>query len=289
MVRFGIHAFVWTGTWNTETGNAAIRATAQAGFHFIEIPLLDPATFDAASHRAVLQEVGLGATCSLALPPALHLPANPQGAKAFLLRALEQADAVGSRYLTGCTAYSLGVLTGRPPTLAERQLVVDVLGEVCAHARTLGMTVGLEACNRYETYLYNTLEDTRETILAIGAPNLKLHADTYHMNIEEKGFRIPLEASADVLDYVHMSESDRGLVGTGTVIWDQVWDGLKRANFDGSLVLESFAEINPQLAAATCLWRAPQHDSLTLAHEGLNFLHEGARRSGLVAERTELA
>lgn len=286
MIRFGIHAFVWNGTWTTETGNAAIRASAREGFDLIEIPLLDPDAFDAASHRATLRAEGLEATCSLALPAPLHLPANPQGAQAFLLRALEQVEAVGSRYLGGCTAYSLGTLTGRPPTPEERQTVVEVLGVVTEEARRRGVTVALEACNRYETYLYNTLEDTRETILAVGAPNLRLHADTYHMNIEENGFVTPFERTADVLGYVHMSESHRGLVGSGTVNWDQVWEGLRRANFGGDLVLESFAEINPELAAATCLWRAPQHDSQTLAREGLKFLREGAGRVGLTLAST---
>lgn len=283
MVKVGIHAFVWTGNWTTETGNAAIRSTAREGFDHIEIPLLDPDTFDAASHRRALEAEGLAATCSLVLPRALHLPANPRGAREFLGRALEKADALGSRYLCGCIGYSLGTLTGGPPTPEERGAVVEVLGEVALEARGLGITLALEACNRYETYLYNTLEDTRETVLAVGAPNLKLHADTYHMNIEENGFVTPFERTADVLDYVHMSESHRGLVGTGTVIWDQVWEGLRRAQFDGYLVLESFAEINPQLAAATCLWRLPQHDSATLAREGLRFLREGVRRSGLGA------
>ena len=281
MIKLGIHAFVWNGTWTTETGNQAIRATAREGFDLIEIPLLDPDTFDAASHRRTLQEEQLEATCSLVLPAPLHLPSNPSGAQDFLLRALDKVEAVGSHYLGGCIGYSLGTLTGQPPTAAERQAVIDVLGAVAASAQTRGVTLALEACNRYETYMYNTLEDTRATILAVGAPNLKLHADTYHMNIEENGFITPFERSADVLDYVHMSESHRGLVGSGTVNWDQVWEGLRRANFSGYLALESFAEINPQLAAATCLWRSPQHDSLTLAREGVAFLREGAKRAGL--------
>lgn len=281
MPEFGVHAFVWTGEWTTERGNAAIEASAREGFDFIEIPLLDPDAFDAASHRRALNAAGLRATCSLALPARLHLPAHPREANAFLRRALERTDQVGARTLAGCLAYALGELTGAPPTPAERATVVDVLGEVAEVARGYDITLALEACNRYETYLYNTLADTRDTIRAVGAPNLKLHADTYHMNIEEEGFSGPFRACADVLGYVHMSESHRGLVGSGTVVWDDVWRGLKDSQFGGPLVLESFAAINPALAAATCLWRAPKHDSLTLAREGLRFLREGARRHGL--------
>jgi D-psicose/D-tagatose/L-ribulose 3-epimerase len=281
MPTFGVHAFTFVGDWNTETGNYAIDQAGRIGFDMIEMPLLRPAEFNAASHRSALKKAKIGATCSLALPKAVHMPHHPEEAHKFMLAAIEQTEAVGSHYLAGCIAYSLGVLTGAPPTTEERQTVVDVLKSLCADAKARGITLALEACNRYETYMYNTLADTRAAIKAVGAPNLKLHADTYHMNIEEENFTQPFVETADVLDYIHMSESHRGMVGTGTVKWKQVFRGLAQINFKGYLVLESFAAINPDLAAATCLWRAPKHDGPTLAKEGLKFLKKGAKRAGL--------
>jgi D-psicose/D-tagatose/L-ribulose 3-epimerase len=276
MPRFGVHAFVFIGEWNTDSGNYAIEQAAKAGYAFIEVPMLKPAEFDANSHRSALKRAGIYATCSLALPRHLHLPHHPEEAHAFLVEALTAVEALGSHYLGGCIAYSLGVLTGVPPTQAERDTVVQVLRSIAAEAKARGITLALEPCNRYETYLYNTLEDTRETILAVGVDNLQLHADTYHMNIEEEGFYQPIVRAADVLDYVHMSESHRGLLGTGTVNWGEVWRGLADAKFSGSLVLESFAAINPDLAAATCLWRPPRQPSDVLARESLAFLQQGA-------------
>lgn len=209
------------------------------------------------------------------------MPHAPEKARAFLISALDEVEKLGSQYLGGCIGYSLGTLTGEPPTAAERQTVIDVLKDIAAEAAKRDIMLALEACNRYETYLYNSLADTRETVIAVGADNLKLHADTYHMNIEEEGFYNPLVNTADVLDYIHMSESHRGLVGSGTVNWDEVWRGLKDANFTGKLVLESFAAINPDLAAATCLWRPPNEGSDRIAREGLAFLKEGATSHGL--------
>lgn len=281
MVQYGAHAFVWIGDWTTDAGNHAIASAGKAGFDFIEIALLKPAQFDAASHREALKKAGISATCSLALPKDAHMPHYPERAHQFLISALEQVEKLGCHYLAGCIGYSLGALTGKPPTAEERQTIIDVLKEVAADAKKRGITLALEACNRYETYLYNTLHDTRETILAIGADNLKLHADTYHMNIEEEGFYNALVNTADVLDYIHMSESHRGLVGSGTVNWEQVWQGLADAKFTGKLVLESFAAINPDIAAATCLWRPTNHPSEVLAAEGLKFLKAGAEKYGL--------
>lgn len=281
MIRYGAHAFVWIGDWTAKAGDDTIRRAAETGFDLLEIPLLDPETFDAKRHRRVLQETGLEAAVSLALPRELHLPDHPEGAKRFLRRVLDHMEELGSTYLAGCLGYALGRLTGAPPTADERLRIVEGLRDVAEDARGRGITLALEACNRYETHLYNTLHDTREAVLAIGAPNMQLHADTYHMNIEEEGFYTPLVEAADVLGHVHMSESHRGLVGSGTVAWDEVFRGLKDARFAGNLVLESFAAINPTIAAATCLWRPTNQPPEVLATRGLAFLQEGAARHGL--------
>jgi len=282
MPQYGAHAFVWIGEWNTDNGNTAIAQAAATGFDFIEIPLLKPNEFDATSHKAALAKAGIFATCSLALPKDAHMPDEPEKSREFLVSALGEVEKLGSQYLGGCIAYSLGILTGLPPSQAERDTVVEVLRDVAAEAKKRGITLALEACNRYETYLYNSLCDTRDTILAVGADNLKLHADTYHMNIEEDNFYQPLVDTADVLDYIHMSESHRGLLGSGTVHWDQVWRGLADADFKGKLVLESFAAINPELAVATCLWRPPSQGSEVLATKGLAFLKLGAEKHKLI-------
>lgn len=281
MPKYGAHAFLWIGEWTTESGNQAIAAAGELGFDFIEIPLLRPQEFDAASHKKALADAGIEATASLALPRDAHMPHQPERAKQFLISALDELEPLGSIYLCGCIAYSLGTFTGKPPTDAERQVVIDVLGEVTEEAKKRGITLGLEVVNRYETYMYNTLADGRDTIKAVGADNLQLHADTYHMNIEEEGFYKPLVECGDVLGYIHMSESHRGLVGSGTVNWDEVFRGLADAKYTGPLVLESFAAINPDLAAATCLWHPPNQSPTVLASEGLKILRAGAERVGL--------
>jgi D-psicose/D-tagatose/L-ribulose 3-epimerase len=281
MIELGAHAFVWIGAWDTESGNQTIRDAARAGVGFLEIPLLNPYKFDAASHRRVLQAEGLGATCSLGLPAHAHLPAHPHEATQFLEKALEQTAAVGADSLCGCIGYSLGTFTGVAPTAAERQAVLDVLGSLNEKARSMGVRLGLEAVNRYETYLYNTLSDTAETVRQI--PGMFLHADTYHMNIEEEGMYQPFLDTADVLGYIHMSESHRGLLGTGTVDWNQVFQALATIGYRGRLVLESFAAINPDLAASTCLWRPPRHNGAQLAQGGLALLRQKAQQYGLTS------
>lgn len=281
MPKYGAHAFLWIDEWTIEKGNQAIAAAGDLGFDFIEIPLLRPEEFDPAAHKKALTDARLETTASLVLPEWAHMPEEPEKAKQFLIAALDKLEAVGGTYLCGCIAFALGKFTGAPPTKNERQTVIDTLGEVALEARKRGMRLGFEVVNRYESYMYNSLADARETILAIGMDNLELHADTYHMNIEEEGFYKPLVESADVLGYMHMSESHRGLIGSGTIDWSEVFRGLADAHYTGPLVLESFATINPDLIAATKLWRAPAQPPTVLAREGLKFLQEHAKQYGL--------
>jgi D-psicose/D-tagatose/L-ribulose 3-epimerase len=84
-----------------------------------------------------------------------------------------------------------------------------------------------------------------------------------------------------VLGYIHMSESHRGRLGTGTVNWDEVFRGLADAHYKGPLVLEAFTSINPELIAATRMWRPANAAPTVIAGDGLAFMQEGARRVGL--------
>jgi len=281
MPTFGAHAFIWVGDWTSESGGDAIAAAGRAGVDVIEIPMLRPERFDAALTRRQLDAAGLGAICSLVLPPEAHLPERPDAARAFLRRALDQVAGIGATFLGGVLFAHLGRLTGAPPTGAERAECARVLRDVANYAKGLGVTLGLEPVNRYETYLYNTIGDTMELIAAIGADNVTIHADTYHMNIEEAGFRQAFEAAGSRLGCVHCSESDRGVPGHGNVHWDEVFGGLRAIDYRGPLVLESFAAINPDLAGATCMWRRPSYTSDQLVREGMAFLRERATAAGL--------
>jgi D-psicose/D-tagatose/L-ribulose 3-epimerase len=281
MPKYGAHAFVWIDEWTTEKGNYAIATASQQGYDFIEIPLLKPHEFEAEVHKQALARASIYATASLVLPDDAHMPAQPKRAKEFLTSALDKLEALGGDYLCGCIAYALGLFTGAPPTDAERQTVIEVLGDVAADAKKRGITLGLEAVNRHEGYVFTSLADTRAAIKAIGADNIQLHADTYHMNIEEEGFYRPLVECADLLGYIHISESHRGRLGTGTVNWDEVFRGLADAHYNGPLVLEAFTSINPELIAATRMWRPPKDAPTVIAYEGLVFMQQGARRVGL--------
>jgi len=148
-------------------------------------------------------------------------------------------------------------------------------------ASEYGISLGIEALNRYETYLNNTAEQLAEMIDRIDEPNVFAHLDSYHMNIEEKGFRAPIELLGDRLAYVHLSESDRGTPGTGNVNWDDLFAGLQTIGYDGRLTMESFVAVNEAIIGATAIWRPVVGDPDELIRDGLAFLRRKCEDYGL--------
>src|SRR5687767_13135580 len=263
---FGAHAFIWAGEWTPEGAERVISGAADAGLDFVEIPLLDPGSIDVEHTRSLLERYGLGCSCSLGLPPEDHLPSNPEGARRFLDLAVETTAALGSPMLTGCLYTHVGTLTGKPPENAEIELVVRILKKAARRAVGYGVELGVEAINRYETYLVN----------------LASQAGGLLDQIEEKGFYEPIVSLGSRLGYIHLSESDRGTPGTANVHWDKVFRGLGEIDYDGALAMESFAAVNEALIGATALWRDVVGDPDALVRDGLAFLRARGKEYGVL-------
>jgi D-psicose/D-tagatose/L-ribulose 3-epimerase len=282
MVRFGMHSSLWAARWTPDAAEKIIPEAARHGLDVIEIALLAPETIDVEHSRNVLAAHGIAPTCSLGLPEAVTAPLYPDKAEAFLMRALEVAHALGSNTLSGVTYATIGYTSGSPPTEQEYANIARALRPVARRAAEHGMTLGLEPCNRYETHLVNTAEQAVRLIERIGEPNVMIHLDTYHMNIEEKGFAHGIRAAGKHLRYIHLSESDRGVPGTGTVDWDATFKALAETGFDGDMVIESFVTLPPEIARALSVWRPVADSAEQVLREGVPFLRDFARRHGLL-------
>jgi D-psicose/D-tagatose/L-ribulose 3-epimerase len=282
MKGFGVHTSMWTMSWDADGAARAIAAAKASGMDFIEIALLDPASTDAALGRRLLEEAELPAVCSLGLPEAVWASRNPEGAVDFLRLAIEKAAGLGAEALTGVTYGGIGERSGLPPTERELDNVARALGEAAAIARSHGLLFGIEPVNRYETHLINTAAQGVQMIERIGAGNMFLHLDTYHMNIEEKGAGNGIIAGREHLRYIHLSESDRGTPGMGTCDWDEIYATLAAIGFKGGLAMESFINMPPEIAFGLSVWRPVADSAEEVIGQGLPFLRGKARQYGLI-------
>jgi D-psicose/D-tagatose/L-ribulose 3-epimerase len=282
MKGFGIHSSIWTMNWTPDAAEHAVAEAVRNTFDFVEIALLNPPAVDAAHTRALLKREGLPAVCSLGLPEKDWPSHNPEGAIAFLKIALDKTAAMGCLALTGVTYGGIGERSGLPPTQTELDNVARALAAAAAHAKRLGVAFGIEPVNRYESHLINTGRQAVEMIERVGADNIFIHLDTYHMNIEEKGVANGILAARDHLRYIHLSESDRGVPGAGTVGWNEIFATLAAINFKGGLAMESFVNMPPELAFGLSVWRPVADSTDQVIEQGLPFLRNMARQYGLI-------
>ncbi|MEM8822683.1 MAG: sugar phosphate isomerase/epimerase family protein [Pseudomonadota bacterium] len=282
MKGFGVHTSMWTMHWDRAGAEKAVAAAVDHGFDFIEIALLSPEIVDATHSRALLEKAGLSAVCSLGLPEAVWPSRHgPDDAVAFLKQALNVAHGMGALALSGVTYGGIGETTGKPPTDTELDNVARTLEAAAAHAASLGMRFGIEPVNRYETHLINTARQGVEMIERVGAANLFLHLDTYHMNIEERGMAMGVLEAREHLAYIHLSESDRGTPGAGNVRWDEVYGAMAAIGFDGGLAMESFIDMPPEIAHGLAVWRPVAESRDVVLERGLPFLRNKAVQYGV--------
>ena len=93
---------------------------------------------------------------------------------------------------------------------AQWKTVVKNIKRLCKKAEKRGKQICMEPLNRFETDFINTCDQGLKMIKAVGNPALKLHLDTFHMNIEEKDQGAAIRKAGKHLGHFHACGSDRG-------------------------------------------------------------------------------
>ncbi len=282
MQGFGVHTSMWTMTWDRAGAETAIAAAVKYKMDFIEIALLNAPAVDAAHSRALLEKNNLKSICSLGLPEHAWASRHPEKAIEHLKVAIDKCADMGCLALSGVTYGGIGERTGVPPTQGEYDNIAKALTAAAKHAKSRGILFGIEPVNRYENHLLNTGWQAVEMIEKVGAENMFIHLDTYHMNIEEKGAGNGILDARKYIKYIHLSESDRGTPGCGTCDWDEVYATLAAIGFKGGLAMESFINMPPEVAYGLAVWRPVAKDEAEVMGNGLPFLRNKARQYKLI-------
>ena len=285
MNKFGVHALVWSGSWDAAQCEYAISSTREAGYDIIELPAFEPAEMDIAAIARALEAHGVEATCSLGLGFDNDInsedPECVARGEQTLDDALSMVRDVGGTYLGGVIFSALGPYN-EMPTPKGRANSQAVIGRLADKAKASGISVGLEFVNRYKSNLLNTSAQTVEYIREIGSDNLVVHLDSYHMNIEEANFRDPVFDAGELLGYVHIGENHRGYLGQGHVDFPELFKALVDARYDGVITFESFSSkvVDENLSTILRIWRNMWDDSMDLAVQARRYMGEQLALAG---------
>jgi Sugar phosphate isomerases/epimerases len=274
MPIFGTTYLSFIPCWSEEGGLYAIQKTAEYGFDMLEICLPASLKFDAKKVKSQLDNYGIAGRLTLNIPADCHMPLYPEKATELIKAAINKVTEMDGDFLGGVLHSAIGKFTGNPCTQDERIIVQQVFSELAIYARERNITIAPEPINRYESYVFTAAGEVLEMIDTIGADNIGIHLDTFHMNIEEPNFYDPIILAGKKLKHIHITESDRGMTGEGNVHWDDLFKALAEIDYQGPLVLENFSSEIKELVGPTSLWRSSKYNSEELAKGSLTFMKE---------------
>lgn len=281
-MNFGINTFLFTSPFTTNN-TALFPQFREWGFDSVEIALEDAAHIDPFTVKKALDENGL--TCS-SICAAMGPDRDLRGTKEQQQHAIDYIKSVlGIMPSLGCPIL-IGPLyssVGRADAVAEDDyrkqwaIVVDHLKTLAEYAGKLNLQLAIEPLNRYETDFINTCSQAFKLISDVNHRSIKIHLDSYHMNIEEKDPSRAIIDAGDKLAHFHACGCDRGTPGGDHINWEKISAALKQVDYKGAVVIESFTKDVKVIAKAASIWRKFEPSQEDIAVKGLEFLHRCLR------------
>ncbi|UTA67802.1 sugar phosphate isomerase/epimerase [Emticicia sp. 21SJ11W-3] len=149
---------------------------------------------------------------------------------------------------------------GRPDE--EWKWAVDSMKAVYEYSESVGITLGIEPINRFETYFINRGDQALALAKEVG-PNCGVCLDTFHMNIEEDNTYDAIRRAKGRLVGFHVADSNRMAPGMGTINWPKIIETLREIDYDKVLSVEFCSPLDRTPAN-------PYPNSIELNPEGLS-------------------
>lgn len=282
-MRIGFNMLLWT-TKVGEQHRAILEDLRTTGYDGVEVPVFEgkPHYYDALGR--VLAGEGLEATAITVIPsedmnPLGADPAQREKGFEYLKWAIDCTAALNAKVLCGPLHSTLGHFSGTGPTPVEHERALGFHHRVGDYAQGAGVTLAVEAINRFECYFVNTMDDLTAHLDAVGHPAIRGMYDSFHANIEEKDPIGAIGRSLRHIAHVHISENDRGTPGSGHIDFPATFKALKSGGYDGWLTIEAFGRALPELAAATRVWRDFAPGAADIYRKGYRTIADGWARA----------
>lgn len=271
-MRFGINTFLFTSPFTTESIKLFPKFK-KWGFDTIEIPVEAPEHIDPAKVKAAADKNGLaiGSICAC-MGPGRDFRGTAEEQKTateYVTTLIDQAVILGCPSIIG-PIYSVVGRIGAHTDEEKKQHFADVvknLKPLAKYAESKGVLLCIEPLNRFETDFLNTVDQALKLAKAVNSKAIRLHLDTFHMNIEEKNQAVAIKKAGKLLGHFHACGTDRGTPGNDSLDWKPIVAALKSVKYTGDVVIESFTTDVKVIARAAAIWRRmePTRDEIAVA------------------------
>ena len=283
MNKIGFNVLVWSAVISDEL-KPIVEKLKTIGYDGVEFLVGSP---DKAAYKLIgdyTREIGLETTSVFVVGKEENPVSESAAIRAKALDrikwAIDRAHDLNAKLLCGPFHSAHAIFAKRAPEDREYEWSGDILRSAGDYAAQAGITLGLEALNRFECYLCNTMEQLTRLVKTAGHPNVRAMFDTHHANIEEKNFNHAISTIAPLLAHVHISENDRGTPGDGQVHFDEAFRALAKINYEGWLTIEAFSRNDPDFANSIGVWRE-YSKPWDIAENGLKFIKDMSNRYSL--------
>ena len=250
---------------------------ARLGYDAMEVEG-EPGKHDPKAVRKAAADSGLGisSVCPNFTPDRdlSHPDPNLRAQAQRYLRSLADfaAEAGAPLFIVAPTAYGRVQPVADP--LDEWRWAVEGVREAAEYAASLGVSLSLECWNRYGTYMLNRLEEGARMWRETGLPNGGVMADTFHMNVEEASPTEAVRDLGDLLNHVHLSDSNRLAPGLGHIDFAGFIRVLEEMGYGGYLAFELVTDLPNRLGTDAA--RGPSLDEV--ARQAIEYSRASERR-----------
>jgi sugar phosphate isomerase/epimerase len=241
-----------THNWmRAEPLDVTLRRIKKFGYESIEISG-EPTQYDTKETRALLKEHGIRCWGAVTLTLGeRNLAARDEGQRA---RTVDYVKSV----LTMVSELEGEVLTLVPATVGkvlpdgteeeEWGWLVEATKECFAHSQKVGVRIGIEPLNRFETYVTNRCAQALALADAVH-PDCGVCLDAYHLNMEESNIYDAIRLAGKRLVDFHVADNNRFAAGLGHLNWPKIIETLREIGYDGALTNEFVAPVDRTPAA----------------------------------------
>jgi D-psicose/D-tagatose/L-ribulose 3-epimerase len=238
--------------------------------------MFDPGDLPSAAIRKAIEANELELSLCAILPAGIN-PISPDAAvrkrsRDHLVQCIETAAEMGAHLICGPVYAPIGYLPGRRRNSEEWSWAVECLQSLGEELDLHGVTLAVEPVNRSETFLLNTATEASELCELISHPRIGATIDTFHANIEEKNIAHAVNTLGPWLKHMHISENDRGLVGSGHVDFAAILKSLRTVAFEGCLLIEGFGYSAKEQHSLGALWGDLTVTPEDIAFKGVSYL-----------------
>lgn len=264
MNKLGVFVNFWQNKWGVDY-RKYIKKIAKLGGDVLEFqaqPLLDIDNLELREIKKYADDVGIEMTYSIGLNKqydiaSRNVEVRELGIK-YLSNIIKKIGVMGGKIFSGVCYCGWGIPDHYVERSDKEEMYIhsaESMNRVLDVAENEGVTICVEAVNRFESALLNTAEEVMRYLDMVGRKNLGVLLDTYHMNIEENNIGNAIRLVGSKLKHFHTGENNRNIPGRGHLNWNEIFGALKEIGYQGRIVSEPFLIMGDEVGYDIRVWR----------------------------------